>query len=408
MLIEGVRALFPILKQTMNGHPLVYLDSAATTQKPQAVIDRIVQFYTQTNANVHRSVYGLSEAATEQYEGVRVAVAEFIHAKMPHEIVFTRGATEAINCVATAFERMGWFRSGDEILISLMEHHSNIVPWQMICERTGVVLKIIALLDNGELDLADYSRKINARTKFISVVHVSNSLGTVNPVKAIVEIARASGYEIPVLIDGAQAVAHGGVDVQALGCDFYVFSGHKMYGPMGIGVLYGRYAYLEQMPPYQGGGEMIQSVSFEKTLYHAPPYRFEAGTPSVADAIGLGEAIGFIQQLGTVAIRAYEQDLLAHATEVFQQVPGIRVIGQAPDKGPVLSFVISGCHAQDVGTLLNQYGIAVRTGALCTMPLLRFYGLDATIRVSFGVYNHRLEIDDCLKRLLQVCAVLKS
>ncbi|OIP35460.1 MAG: cysteine sulfinate desulfinase [Deltaproteobacteria bacterium CG2_30_66_27] len=384
------RSDFPILKQRVHGKPLVYLDNASTTQKPRSVIEAITRYYETGNANVHRGVHVMSERATQAYEEARSKVARFLHARDDREIIFVRGATEAINLVAQTFGRTR-LGSGDEVLITAMEHHSNIVPWQMLREQTGAVMKVAPVTDAGELDLAEYARLLNRRTRLVSVTHVSNALGTVNPVREMIEMAHLR--DIPVLVDGAQAAPHMKVDVQSLDCDFYAFSGHKTYGPTGIGVLYGKAALLDAMPPYQGGGDMILQVSFEKTLYNAIPYKFEAGTPDIAGAIGLGVAIEYLEEIGMDAIAAHEHELLAYATEAVRGVPGIRIVGTAREKAGVLSFVLDGAHPHDIGTILDHEGIAIRAGHHCAMPLMERLGLPATARASFGLYNTREEVD---------------
>jgi len=368
----------------------VYLDNASTTQKPRSVIEAITRYYETGNANVHRGVHVMSERATQAYEEARSKVARFLHARDDREIIFVRGATEAINLVAQTFGRTR-LGSGDEVLITAMEHHSNIVPWQMLREQTGAVMKVAPVTDAGELDLAEYARLLNRRTRLVSVTHVSNALGTVNPVREMIEMAHLR--DIPVLVDGAQAAPHMKVDVQSLDCDFYAFSGHKTYGPTGIGVLYGKAALLDAMPPYQGGGDMILQVSFEKTLYNAIPYKFEAGTPDIAGAIGLGVAIEYLEEIGMDAIAAHEHELLAYATEAVRGVPGIRIVGTAREKAGVLSFVLDGAHPHDIGTILDHEGIAIRAGHHCAMPLMERLGLPATARASFGLYNTREEVD---------------
>src|SRR5581483_6751921 len=357
--VEKVREDFPALHQTVHGKPLVYLDNAATTQKPQAVLDALTNYYTHDNANIHRGVHELSQRATRRYEEARVKVKRFLNAADAHEIIFTRNATEGINLVAQTYGRKN-FREGDEIIVSAMEHHANIVPWQMVCEEKGARLRVIPMNDNGELLLDEYEKLLGPRTKFVSVVHMSNALGTINPVQEI--IAKARAWNVPVLIDGAQSAYHTPIDVQALDCDFFVFSGHKVYGPTGIGVLYGKAALLEAMPPYQGGGDMIRYVTFEKTLYNDLPYKFEAGTPNIADAIGLGAAVDYLQSLGMEGLAAHEQDVLEYGTEALTQIPGLKLIGTAREKASVLSFVLEDIHPHDIGTVLDREGIAVRTG----------------------------------------------
>jgi len=402
--IARIRQDFPALHQTIRGKPLVYLDNAATTQKPQAVIDSLVHYYTFDNSNVHRGVHTLSTRSTEAYEGARKKVASFINAAEPAEIVFVRGTTEGINLVARSFTRCCIDR-GDEVLVSAMEHHSNIVPWQILCNESGAKLRVVPMNDRGELLLDEYDRMLTPKTRIVAVVHVSNSLGTVNPVREIVK--RAHARNIPVLIDGAQAAPHVAVDVQALGCDFFVFSGHKMYAPMGIGVVYGKRELLERMPPYQGGGDMIASVSFDRTTYNTIPYKFEAGTPNVAGVVGLGTAIDYIRGLGFPAIAAHERDLASYATERLSAIPGLRLIGTAKDKASVVSFVLEGIHPHDVGTILDREGIAIRTGHHCTQPVMDFFGVPATSRASFGLYNTRAEVDALVAALDKVKEVFE-
>ena len=388
--VDKVRADFPILNRQVHGHPLVYLDNAATTQKPQVVLDAMSRYYTRSNANVHRGVHLLSESATEAYEGARNTVQGFLNAADSSEIIFVRGTTEAINLVAQTYGRRH-VGSGDEIVISEMEHHSNIVPWQILCEEKGARLRIAPINDDGELLLEEFERLLNAKTKFVSVVHISNVLGTVNPIRQIVQMAHQ--WNVPVMVDGAQAVLHGKVDVRDLDCDFYAFSGHKIYGPTGIGVLYGKHALLDAMPPYQGGGDMIQSVTFAKTLYNRLPYKFEAGTPHMAGAVGLAAAIDYVSKIGLDAIAAYEQDLLAYGTTALNAVHGLRLIGTAKEKAGVLSFVLEGIHPHDIGTILDRQGIAIRTGHHCAQPLMQRFGIPATARASLAVYNTTDELD---------------
>ena len=388
--VEAVREQFPILTVRPYGKPLAYLDSAATSQKPQAVIDAMSRFFSRDNANVHRGVHYLSERATEAYEGARAKARGFLNAAEVEEIVFTCGTTGAINLVAETYGA-AHLGEGDEVLITEMEHHSNIVPWQMLCERRGARLRVAPINDRGELLLDELKALIGERTKLVAITHVSNVLGTVNPIRAVTEIAHAAGARV--LVDGAQAAPHLPVDVQALGCDFYALSGHKMYGPTGIGVLYGRRELLEEMPPYQGGGDMILSVSFEKTVYNNAPYKFEAGTPNLVGAVGLGVAIDFLTGLDREALAAHEHDLLAHGTEALLLVPGLRLVGTAPAKQSILSFVLDGVHPHDIGTILDREGVAIRTGHHCTQPLLSRLGLSATARASLACYSTRAEID---------------
>ena len=395
----SLRSQFPILDTTVHGRQLVYLDNAATTQKPLRVIEAVDDYYRHLNSNIHRGAHHLAAAATEHYEAVRTQVQQFIGARHRHEIVFTRGTTESINLVASSFSRR-FFTGDDEVIVSGMEHHSDIVPWQL----AGATLRPIPFSDDGVLDLDAFEHLFSPKTRIVAVNHVSNTLGTVNPVKQIVDMAHAHG--VPVLIDGAQSVAHIAVDVQALGCDFYCFSGHKMYGPMGVGVLYGREELLNDMPPYQGGGEMISTVTFDRTTYNELPFKFEAGTPSVGDVIGLGEAISFMQEVGIGTIAAHEDELLHYATEQLTQLPGIRFFGTAPDKTSVLSFLVGDAHPYDVGTLLDQLGIAVRTGHHCTQPIMDRYGIPGTVRASFAVYNTREEVDAFASALQRIMPML--
>ncbi len=388
--IDKVRADFPILQRTVHGKPLVYLDTAASAQRPLAVIDAVDSFYRNHNANIHRGVHTLSQEATEDYEQARLKVANFINAPSDQEIIFTRGTTEAINLVAHSFVRPG-LRAGDEILISWMEHHSNIVPWQLLCEETGAVLKVVPMNERGELEMEALKGMLNERVKLLALVHVSNALGTINPVAEATALAKQQG--IPVLIDGAKAMPHQEVDVQALGCDFYCFSGHKMYGPTGIGALWGRYDYLQAMPPYQGGGEMIRHVTFEKSEFNDAPGKFEAGTPNIAGAIGMGAAVDYLQSLGMENVMSWEAQLLAYGSEKLSQIEGFRMIGTASKKAGVMSFVLGDIHANDVGTLVDLHGVAIRTGHHCAMPVVKFFGLPATARASLGVYNTFEEID---------------
>ncbi|HKR29704.1 MAG TPA: cysteine desulfurase [Terriglobales bacterium] len=388
--VERVRREFPILNQKVRGKALVYLDNAATSQKPQPVIDAIARYYQSGNANIHRGVHFLSEHATGEHEAARQAVRQFINAARTEELIFVRGTTEGINLVAQTYGR-AHVGAGDEVLVSAMEHHSNIVPWQILCEQQGAKLRVIPINDQGELLLGEFEKMIGPRTRIVAVAHVSNALGTVNPIREIVEIAHA--HNVPVVVDGAQAVPHSKVDVQDLDCDFYAFSGHKMYGPMGIGVLYGKYKVLEAMPPYQGGGDMIRSVTFEKTQYNTLPYKFEAGTPDVAGAIGLGAAIKYLNSVGIENVAAHEHELLGYATQALSKLPGIRIVGNAKEKAAVLSFVMDGVHPHDIGTILDQEGIAVRTGHHCAQPIMQRFGIPATVRASFGLYNTTAEVD---------------
>ena len=388
--VEKIRADFPILAEKIRNKPLVYFDNAATCQKPQAVIDSIVHLYSHDYANIHRGVHTLSMRSTDLFEGARTKVKDFINAASEKEIIFVRGATEAINLVAQTYGKAN-IKPGDEIIITAMEHHSNIVPWQMLCEQTGAVLKVAPMNLTGELLFDEFEKLISAKTKLVSVVHMSNALGTINPVKQIIAAAHAQG--IPVLLDGAQAIPHMTVDVQDLDCEFYVFSGHKLYAPTGTGVLYGKQALLEAMPPYQGGGDMIRKVTFAETEYNVLPYKFEAGTPDIAGVIGLGAAIDYLNAIGMDKIAAYEAELLAYATEKALQIKGLRIIGEAEHKGAILSFVLDKIHPHDIGTMLDSLGIAIRAGHHCAMPVMDFYKVPATARASFAMYNTKEEID---------------
>lgn len=388
--VENIRRDFPILDQRINGRPLVYLDNAATTQKPRAVIDALEAYYSRDNANIHRGVHDLSIRATDKYERARTLVQRFLNAADPREIIFTRGTTEAINLVAASYGHT-YVGPGDEILISAMEHHSNIVPWQMLCQQTGATLRVIPINDDGELLLDVFDNLLGPRTRLVGVVHLSNALGTVNPVREIVR--RAHRYNVPVLVDGAQSVAHLRVDVRELDCDFYTFSGHKIFGPTGIGVLYGKATLLREMPPYQGGGDMISSVSFEGTTYKDIPYKFEAGTPNIAGAIGLGAALEYVEGIGLERIAAYEHQLLEYATRSLLAIPQVRLIGTAREKASVISFVLNGVHPHDIGTILNQDGIAIRTGHHCAQPVMDRFKVAATARASLAFYNTKAEID---------------
>jgi cysteine desulfurase/selenocysteine lyase len=397
--VGRIREDFPILRQSVHGRPLVYLDNAATTQKPRAVLDALMAYYAEDNANVHRGVHQLSERATKAFEDARVTVQRFVGASSPREIIFTRNATEAINLVAQTFgrSRLG---PGDEVVISAMEHHSNIVPWQMVCEDRGASLRVIPITDEGALQLDEYERLLGPRTRLVSVVHLSNSLGTINPVREMIATAHRRG--VPVLIDGSQAVHHMAVDVQALDADFYAFTGHKLYGPTGIGVLYGKERLLDEMPPYQGGGDMIASVTFEKTTYNTLPYKFEAGTPNIAGAVGLAAAVDYVTAIGIECISAHERDLLTYGTTALSRVPGLTLIGTAADKAGVLSFVMDGVHPHDIGTIVDQEGVAIRTGHHCTQPLMQRLGVAATARASLAMYNTREEIDALVAALNKV------
>ena len=402
--VLAVRRDFPILEQEIDGRPLVYLDNGATTQKPGAVIDAVAEFYRRDNANVHRGVHRLSQRATDAYEQARAKVQGLLNASDVREIVFTRGTTEAINLVAQGFARPR-LRAGDEVVVTEMEHHSNLVPWQMVCAQTGARLRVVPIDERGELVLDDYLALLNARTRLVAVAHLSNALGTVNPIKEMVDAAHRR--DIPVVVDGAQAVARLGVDVQALGCDFYALSGHKIYGPTGIGALYGRLDHLRDMAPYQGGGEMILKVTLEQAVYAPPPYKFEAGTPNIAGAIGLGAAIDYVNRLGIETIAAHEAELLAYATRETTRIGGVRLIGTARDKAGILSFVFDGVHAHDVGTIMDHEGIAVRAGHLCAMPVMQRFGIPATARASFGLYNTREEVDRLIAGMHKVLEIMR-
>jgi cysteine desulfurase / selenocysteine lyase len=397
--VNAIRQEFPILRQRVHGKPLVYLDNAATTQKPQAVIDRLVRYYAEENANIHRGVHVLSVQATDAYDAARETVRRFLNAGDSREIVFVRGATEGINLVAQTYGR-AHVGAGDEVVISEMEHHSNIVPWQMLCEEKGARLRIIPITDAGELRLDEYERMLNDRTRIVSVTHVSNALGTINPVAGLVRLAHERG--IPVLIDGAQAIAHMPVDVQSLGSDFYVFSGHKVFGPTGIGVLHGRLPLLDAMPPYQGGGDMIRSVTFERTLYNEVPHKFEAGTPNISGVVGLAAALDYLTATDLHRVSAHEHELLAYGTEALSELPGLRLTGTAPAKAGILSFVLEGVHPHDIGTILDRDGVAIRAGHHCCQPLMARLGVPATARASVALYNTRDEIDALVRALRTV------
>lgn len=394
-----IRADFPALQIKVNGYPLSYLDNAATTQKPQIVIDALDEYYSTINANVHRGVHFLSETATEAYENARSKVQKFINAKSPTECIFVRGTTEAINLVANSFGQK-FIRANDEILITMMEHHSNIVPWKLLCDRTGAKLIVTPILENGELDLNKFAQLLNDKTRIVAVTHVSNSLGTINPLKEIVNLAHAKN--VPVLVDGAQALAHLEVDVQDLDCDFYAASAHKCYGPMGIGVLYGKQHWLEQMPPYQGGGEMILQVTFDKITYNQLPFKFEAGTPSVADAIAWGSAIDYLGSLNRTILRQHEAELYNYAMLKLQNINGIKFFGAAEKKISIISFTLNNIHPHDIGTIANQFGVAIRTGHHCNMPLMDYFGITGTARASIGMYNTKEDIDNLYTALLKV------
>lgn len=400
--VAKIRADFPILKEKIANQPLVYLDNAATCQKPQAVIDSMSHLYSHDYANVHRGVHTLSVRATERYNGAREKVKNFINAASSKEIIFVKGTTEAINLIAQTFGRVN-IKAGDEILISAMEHHSNIVPWQLLCKANGALLKVAPINLQGELIVAEFERLISAKTKLIAVAHMSNALGTINPVTEIIALAKA--HRIAVLLDGAQAAPHMPVDVQALDCDFYAFSGHKLYAPSGIGVLYGKQARLEAMPPYQGGGDMISKVTFAATEYSGLPYKFEAGTPNIAAVVGLGAAIDYLTALGMDNIAAYEAQLLRYATQKAQAIDGLKIIGEANNKGAILSFIIAKIHPHDIGTLLDSLGVAIRAGHHCAMPVMDFFAVPATARASFAIYNTQAEIDVLIKGIEQLIEV---
>jgi len=402
--VYSIREDFPILNKTVNGNPLVYIDNAATTQKPKAVIHSHVDFYLYHNANIHRGVHQLSNESTEAYEDARIKVQKFINAPDLREIIFTRGATESINLVTSTYGRRN-ITEGDEIVISTMEHHANIVPWQILCGEKNAVLRVIPIDDNGEIIMDEYVKLLNDKTKFISVTHVSNSLGTINPVKKIIKLAHERN--IPVLIDGAQAVPHMKVDVQELDCDFYVFSAHKMFGPTGIGVLYGKANLLESMPPYQGGGDMISSVSFEKTTYNEIPNKFEAGTPNIAGAIGLGIAIDYLNNIDFGMLQKHEKEILDYTTSKLMEIPGVKIIGTAKNKASVISFIIEGLNPLDIGIMLDTSGIAVRAGQHCTEPLMARFGISGTVRASFALYNTMEEADIFIKGLNKSISMLK-
>jgi cysteine desulfurase / selenocysteine lyase len=400
--VEKIRTDFPILAELIRKKSLVYLDNAASCQKPQAVIDSIVHLYRHDYANVHRGVHTLSVRSTDRFESARTKVKDFINAASEKEIIFVKGATEAINLVTQTYGKAN-IKAGDEIVITAMEHHSNIVPWQMLCEQTGAVLNVAPINLQGELIYEEFEKLLTTKTKLVAVVHMSNALGTINPVNKI--IAAAHALNIPVLLDGAQAIPHMPVDVQALDCDFYVFSGHKLYGPTGVGVLYGKQALLESMPPYQGGGDMIRKVTFEATEYNTLPYKFEAGTPAIAEVIALGAAIDYLNTIGMAEIAAYEAELLAYATEQAQRIKGLKIIGEAAEKGAILSFTLDHIHPHDIGTMLDSLGIAIRAGHHCAMPVMDFYGVPATARASFAMYNTKQEIDVLMQGIVSLIEV---
>ncbi|SDL83489.1 cysteine desulfurase / selenocysteine lyase [Catalinimonas alkaloidigena] len=397
--VEKIRQDFPVLHQEVNGKPLAYFDNAATTQKPQAVLDALTHYYTQDNANIHRGIHTLAERATAAFEHTRETVRTFLNAPSAEEIIFTRGTTEGINLVASSWGHTH-LQAGDEVIISGMEHHSNIVPWQMVCEARGATLKVIPVRADGSLDLEAFEALVSSRTKMVAVVYVSNSLGTINPVKTIIDKAHAVGARV--LIDGAQASSHLNIDVQALDCDFYVFSGHKIYGPTGVGALFGKREVLEAMPPYQGGGEMIKEVTFEKTTYNDIPYKFEAGTPNIADVVAMKAAIDYLQALGKDNLAAYEHELLTYATQAVQDIPGLKLVGTASEKISILSFVLEGIHHFDIGMMLDARGVAIRTGHHCTQPLMHHFGLEGTARASFAFYNTTEEVDRMVEGLHRI------
>ncbi|HEX6439222.1 MAG TPA: cysteine desulfurase [Candidatus Binatia bacterium] len=400
--VEKIRRDFPILKERVHGKPLVYLDNGATSQKPQVVIDTLDRYYKSENSNIHRGVHYLSERATSSYEASREKIRQFINAENGHEIVFVRGTTEAINLVAQSYGRT-FLKAGDEIVISAMEHHSNIVPWQMLCGQIGARLRVVPINHDGEFVLDEYRRLLSENTKLVSLTHISNALGTIVPVKEAVRLAHERG--VPVLLDGAQAVPHLKVDVRDIGCDFYAFSGHKLFGPTGVGVLYGKSELLDAMPPYQGGGDMISLVTFEKTHYNVLPYKFEAGTPNIAGGIGLGAAIDYLNGFNWEAVCAHENHLMAYATNALSEIPSIRIIGTAKDKAGVLSFVFDHIHAHDVGTILDQEGVAIRAGHHCAMPVMQRFGVPATARASFALYNNREDVDALVRGIHRVLKV---
>ncbi len=401
--VDAIRQQFPLLNREVKGRPLVYFDNAATSQKPQSVIDALINYYTSYNANVHRGIHTLAEEATMAFESTRDAAQQFINAESREQVIFTRGTTEGINLVAYTWGRQN-IKAGDEIIISSLEHHSNIVPWQILCEEKGAGLKIIPISDKGELLIDEYRNLLSPKTKLVSVAHASNALGTINPVKQIIEEAHKVGAVV--LIDGAQSTVHLDIDVQEMDCDFFVFSSHKLYGPTGIGVLYGKKELLEAMPPFQGGGEMIKEVTFEKTTYNDLPYKYEAGTPNIADAIAFKAALDFVKQIGKENIRKHEEELLQYGTKRLKEIPGLRVIGEAKEKVSVISFIIEGLHPQDIGILLDNRGIAVRTGHHCTQPLMNCFGITGTVRASFAMYNTKEEIDQLVSGLQKAIKML--
>jgi cysteine desulfurase/selenocysteine lyase len=401
--LYAIRRQFPVLNREVKGKPLVYLDNAATSQKPQVVIDALVNYYSGYNANIHRGIHTLAEEATAAFEATRNTVQQFIHASSREEIIFTRGTTEGINLVASTWGRQN-IKAGDEIIISTMEHHSNIVPWQILCEEKGALLKVIPISEEGELLMDEYEKLLSPATKLVSVGYVSNALGTVNPVKKITDLAHKQGAVV--LIDGAQAAVHLDIDVQALDCDFFAFSGHKLYGPTGVGVLYGKKQILETMPPFQGGGEMIKEVTFEKTWYNDLPYKYEAGTPNIADTIAFKTALDFVNDTGKEKIRKHEEELLAYTTAQLEQIPGLTIIGRAREKTSLVSFIVEHIHPQDIGILLDNRGIAVRTGHHCAQPLMQRFGIPGTTRASFAMYNTKEEIDELVLGLQKTIKIL--
>lgn len=395
---------FPILDQKVNGYPLVYFDNAATTQKPQVVIDALTDYYRNINSNIHRGVHYLSQKATDEFEVARRTAQAFINAPSPQEIIFTRGTTESINLIATSFGKR-FLHEGDEVLISEMEHHANIVPWQIICDEKQARLRVIPFDETGTLKMDEYEKLLSDKTKIVAITYVSNTLGTINPIEEVIRIAHA--HHIPVMVDGAQAMSHIPVDVQALDCDFFCFSGHKMYAPMGIGVMYGKAKWLNEMSPYQGGGEMIKTVTFERTTYNELPFKFEAGTPAVGDAIGLKTAINYVQDIGIENIARREHELLSYATEELLKIDGVKIIGTSQNKSAIISFIINGIHHFDAGTLIDQMGVAVRTGHHCTQPVVDHFGISGTIRASFAFYNTEAEIDQMVKAVKQAVKMLR-
>jgi cysteine desulfurase/selenocysteine lyase len=401
--VAAIREQFPILQREVKGRPLVYLDNAATSQKPKAVIDALVHYYTHYNANIHRGIHTLAEEATAAYEATRDAVKQFLNASSREEVIFTRGTSESINLVAYTWGMQN-LNAGDEIIISEMEHHSNIVPWQIVCEKKGAVLKVIPVSDGGELLMDEFRKLLSPKTKLVSVVHASNALGTVNPVKEIIDAAHKAGAVV--MIDGAQSTVHLDIDVQALDCDFFAFSSHKIYGPTGVGVLYGKKSLLESMPVFQGGGEMIKDVTFAKTIYNDLPYKYEAGTPNIGDTIALKAALDFVKSIGKDKIRLHEDELLAYATVQLQEIPGLRIVGKAREKVSVVSFVVDKIHPQDIGILLDNRGIAVRTGHHCAQTLMECYGIPGTVRASFAMYNTKEEIDELVTGLQKTIKML--